>query len=358
MICALLVAGVVLQVPVVLSTVYGDGRTSRHVITAQRTNAWTPYFSKTAEWRSADGLSVAAINYWYVLEDDGVHVKISLFLGRSNQREIDVASVVVTRENPVRVTALEQYGVEPVVLSLSEFEPRSLAPPRVENKTASIHVESVEMSGGTRPGYQIRIRNYASKPIMTFYVEASRDDKPGLLSRRGERDGTPIVAAGETHTFFLPTEHPLEVVRITGLMFEDGSIEGDASGVATTRVTYFGRRVLFGEVVAIFQDAFGGDLSVPDAVIATLTSRVEALPVTPDVRRRQSAAALLPPEGRFTSALEIDGALGSAMAATRRGVLSDLQGAPREAAAFRAWLGEITAQYSKWYHRFVELTAR
>lgn len=358
MITAALILVVLQQAPVALSISYSDGRIARHIITARPTNAWTPYFPKAAEWRSPEGLPVVAINYWHSLEDDGVRVKISLFLGPSHQREIEIGSVVVTRDHPVRVAAVERYGLEPVVLSLSEFEPRALAPPQVENKTASLHIESVEMSGGTRPGYEVRIRNQALKPVLTFYLDSFRDGKSALSSRRGERDGRPIVAAGEAHTFFLPTEHPLDLVRITGLMFEDGTIEGDASGVATTRVTYLGRRLVLGEVVSIFRDAEREDVASPKAVLATLMAQVNALPVTPDSRARQMAAGLLPPQGSSTSSPPLDSTLASAMADTRRGVLSDLKDAPVGREAFSTWLRKLTAQYETWYHRFIQLTAR
>jgi hypothetical protein len=46
------------------------------------------------------------------------------------------------------------------------------------------------------------------------------------------------------------------------------------------------------------------------------------------------------------------------MLEVRKGVLGDLQEAPRDREAFAGWLREITAQYTRWYLRFIELTAR
>jgi hypothetical protein len=356
MIWGLVVAVGLLQTPIVLSIEYADGRTVRHVITANPTNGWTPLFPKTADWRSPEGLPVYAINYRHAIEGDGVRVRISLFLGSARQREIHVANVFVPADNRIHVTALDAYGVEPVTLSLGPFEPRMLAPPRVENKTASLHIESVEMSDKARPGYHVSVRNHASKAVLTFFVDSFRDGKPALSSVRGEQDSRPIVAVDETHSFFLATEHPLDLLRITGLMFEDGSIEGDPGGVATTRVRYLGRRLLLAEAISILREAApGAGDTDPRATIAALNARIEALPVTPGRGARELADRLLPPDDT-TPSPHVYAALADAMAATRRGMLGDVKEAPRERAAFAQWLRDITAQYQTWHQRFTALT--
>jgi hypothetical protein len=285
-------------------------------------------------------------------------VAIAVVLGSPPQKEIDVARLLVTPGNPVRVAALEQFGVEPVALSLSAFDPRVLPPPRVENKTAALHIESVEMSDGDRPGYRIGVRNDSTQPVLSFFVDSFRDGRPALSGRRGERDGTPVVLPGETYTFFLGTEHPLDLLRVTGLMFEDGTVEGDAVGVALTRVVFAGRRLQLGKVVAIFQEALRAPSIEPMSILAALSARIEALPVLPDARARQSAAGLLPPSGPAASTEMLDGTLAAAMLEVRKGVLGDLQEAPRDREVFTGWLREITAQYTRWYLRFIELTAR
>jgi hypothetical protein len=350
-----LLAALLFQAPLVLSITYGDGRSVRRIITDTPTNGWTPMFPKLAQWRSPEGLAVTGINYQHVLEGGGVGVTISLFLGSPPQKEVDVARVLVTPGNPVPVTALEQFGVEQVTLSLSAFDPRLLPPPRVENKTAALHIESVEMSDGDRPGYRIAVRNHSKQPVLSFFFDSFRDGRPALSGRRGQRDGTPVVLPDDTYTFFLGTEHPLDLLRVTGLMFEDGTVEGDAGGVGVTRVVFAGRRLQLGKVVAIFQEALRAPSIDPMAIIASLSARIEALPTLPEPEARQLAAGLLPPAA---STEMIDAALAAAMLEVRKGVLGDLQEAPRDREAFAGWLREITAQYTRWYLRFIELTAR
>jgi hypothetical protein len=110
--------------------------------------------------------------------------------------------------------------------------------------------------------------------------------------------------------------------------------------------------------VAIFQEALRGPSIEPASTLASLSARIEALSVLPDAKARQSAAGLLPPNGPAGSTEAIDGVLAAAMLEVRKGVLGDLQQAPRDRDAFAGWLRELTAQYARWYLRFIELTAR
>jgi hypothetical protein len=110
--------------------------------------------------------------------------------------------------------------------------------------------------------------------------------------------------------------------------------------------------------VAIFQEVLRAPAIDPMHALPSLSAQVEALPALPDRPARQFAAGLLPPNAPSTSSEAIDGALAAAMIEVRKGVLGDIQEAPRERAAFAGWLREITAQYARWQLRFTDLTSR
>jgi hypothetical protein len=339
---------------VVLSVSYADGRVASHIVSTRGGGSWTPYFPKVAEWRSDDGLAVSAVNLRYALEEKGVRVRISLFLGTPQQKEIDVATVLVARHELVVVEALSSYGVNPVKLSVTDVEAPTLYPPQVENKTAALHVESVEIVDAPRPGYRVTVRNYSSKPVLSFAVETANGAQRALSGRQGARDGT-SVAAGDTHTFTINSDRPYDSIRITGLMFEDGSIEGDASGVATTRLVHFGRRIQLSRVLELLKGS-GQRFAGPADAIASLSSQVERLSVLPDAASLRAARHLFPSDRNVSSAEMTRGAISTGMLDVRQGVVGDLKSAPRDRDAFAAWLTEITAQYQKWYLRFVTLT--
>ena len=347
------------QKPLTLSIAYADGRTVRHVVTARATSVWTPMFPRSTDWRSAEGLAVSAVHYQHVLEGAGVRVKVSVLLGQPHQKEIPVANELVEWERPVGLPILQDFGVAPVRLTLEEFDAPVLHQPRVENKTAALQVEAVDVVPDGAPGYRVTVRNHGARPVMTFHVETYRGGQRHSSSPRGERDGTPAVAPGGTYAFLLRWEQPPDVIGITGLMFEDGSIEGDPAGVATSRLLYLGRSLQLSRVLAIFRESARPAVADdPAGTIATLAARIETLSVLPDAAARQHGGQLLPPEGPVSSIEAIDGAIAAAMLEVRRGVLSDLQSAPRDREGFDRWIQVITAQYVGWYQRFVELTAR
>jgi hypothetical protein len=224
--------------------------------------------------------------------------------------------------------------------------------PQIDNRTTALQIESVDVVTEGAPGYRVSVRNLSSKPVLSFYVQTFSSGKPDLQTRRGERDGTPIVEPGSVHTFVIPSRRSMEVLSITGLMFEDGGVEGDASAVATTRLAYLGRWAQLGKVLALLNSAASAEPA--RSPIATLRASVEALPVVAGAELREKGRALLP-YGASLSAEEITGSISAAMADTRRGVASDLQSAPTDLQSFAPWLQELSRKYAGWHARFAQL---
>ena len=357
-----------LLTPVVLVTSYSDGRSTHRVVSARPSGAWTPMFPKTRTWRSPEGLTVSAINYRWVLNPDGVRVEVFVFLGEPRQKEISVASVTVTPDHPVVIDRLSEYGVSPVTLTTRALDPTTLYPPQFENKTAALQVTDVDVTSGGVPAYQITVRNVSTKPVMTFHLESYRGDRRDLSGRQGLRDGAPAVLPGGTFTFRFPASSAAppsepwtpvshDLVVITGLLFEDGAIEGDPAGVWLAPLTYLGRRAQLARVLELFTAA-EKSLAGRTVQVQALAHNVEALPVLADTALRQLSATLVPSSGSFIDPRAIDGALSAALFEVRSGVLSDLQSAPREPGAFARWFTAITTQYARSYRRFTELTTR
>ena len=148
-----------------------------------------------------------------------------------------------------------------------------------------------------------------------------------------------------------------DLVVITGLLFEDGEIEGDPDDVWLAPLTYLGRRAQLAEVVELLQRTPTAG-TPPAELIQSLSAAVERLPVRVDAPLRQASANLLSHARPFMSSQAIDGALAAALAEVRNGVLSDLRSAPHEPEAFARWLTEIREQYRAWHLRFVALTSR
>jgi hypothetical protein len=344
-------------VPLVLHIGYADGRTVSKLVTARTNSSWTPLFPRSGSWRSPDGLSVTAVGYKYRLERAGVRVEVSVLLGQPFQRELAVASMVVAGSEPARIDRLQELGVAPVTLSVGAFQPSRLYEPQVENQTAALQVEDIEILSSPSPGYRVTVRNHSTRPVLAFHLATYEDQNARTSGRQGHRDGTPAVPVGGTHTFVINADRTRDLIRITGLMFEDGTTEGDAEGVALTRVFYAGRRLQLQRVLALFGSASRSPVVDPASTIASLAAQVDALSVLADPATRQWATRLLPRDGPVASVDAIDGALSAAMREVRDGVIRDLQSAPRDRAQFARWMHAITTLYENWHGRFAELTA-
>jgi hypothetical protein len=344
--------------PVLLTTTYTDGRTVPTAVTTRPTSSWTPLFPKIHEWRSPEGLTVNALGYNRVLEGASVRVDVLLLLGQPHQKEVKVTTVLVERERPVTVEVLAKFGVAPVTLSIGDYVAPALDQPQVRNKTTALQVDSVELVTSGPAAFRMTVRNLSPKPVMTFHVMTYRGATMVNTGRLGDRDGNPVVAPGETFVFQRGINTPPDAIEITGLMFQDGTIEGDAAGVATARLAYLGRRVQFSHVLDALHAAADAPIRDDATIAAALRAQIEKLSVVPDASLRQIGVGLLPADGPFTSDQAIDGAISASMREVSRRVLSDLASAPRDAEAFRRWLGEVTAQYRTAYLRFVDLTVR
>jgi hypothetical protein len=354
--------------PVVLITSYSDGRSTPRVVSARPTTAWTPLFPKTQAWRSPEGLTVSAIHYRCVLTAEGVRVDVSVFLGEPHQKELPVAKVTVTADQPVVIDELRNYGVAPVTLSTRGLDPTTLYPPQFENKTAALQIMDVDVTSDGAPAYRITVRNVSSRPVMTFHVESYQGGIRNLSGRQGLRDGTPAVHPGGTYTFRFPassrgprspswTPSSHDLVVITGLLFEDGDIEGDPAGVWLAPLIYMGRRAQLAKVLELFSAAEKSS-AAPSSKVRVLSTSIEALPVLADAALRHLSAALVPSSGSFVDPRAVEGALSAALLEVRSGVLSDLRSAPQEGDAFARWFAEISAQYRRDHRRFTELTSR
>lgn len=133
------------------------------------------------------------------------------------------------------------------------------------------------------------------------------------------------------------------------MLWEDGSIEGEEAPMAAALSIYLGRHVQLTRGLAVLRAGPDGDQ--PAAIKTRLKSQLGQLSVEPDEAILSSARERLR-HLEHVDAAAIAGALRTAMAETRKGMLDDLGAAPDGAAAFDQWLDEIIALYEQWRDRF------
>jgi hypothetical protein len=343
---------------VVLVTTYADGRTVHHVVTKTRRHSWTPMFPRLRGHKPAPGeLPVRGLNYRRVLADDGaVSVDVSVLRGDGHESETPVATVVVREGQQVSVDALASFGVMPVTFKLTSLSPTVLYPPRVLNRTAGLEVLNVEAVYDPGPRYQVTVKNVSSRPAVNFHFIAHHGGQRALSGTRGNPDSSPIIEPNGTYSFALdpPREaqspsgdvmlDSLDVIEIDAVLWEDGDIEGDPASVAAVLALYVGRATQLARAVALFKTAQGSAMP-PNVVRTRLREGLHKLSTTPD------AVTVATIRERLRHLEQVDeqqiiGALRTALASVRKGVIEDLDDAPDEPAGFWMWMKDIVALYA------------
>src|SRR4051794_37339161 len=96
-----------------LAVQYADGRRTVTPISAAGRVSWTPLFPRIAgAVTDRDGLRLFAMQYEEALEPGGVAVTVALLYGSPHERRIPVDTVHVSPDRPVRVDALEAFGIK------------------------------------------------------------------------------------------------------------------------------------------------------------------------------------------------------------------------------------------------------
>jgi hypothetical protein len=348
---------------VVLVTTFADGRTSNAVVTRDTRSSWTPVFPRLPGWRPAAGeATVTGLKFTRTLQDDGtVSVRVAVLRGVAREREDAVAEVVVAPRDAVTVEALRAAGVAPVTLSLTALADTRLHQPQVVNRTAGLEVTDIELVMTPRPQYRISVTNVTTQPAVNFHFVAHRDGRRGLSGNRGNPDARPIIAPGGTYSFNLGASGggpataagwaplPHDVIEIAAVLWEDGSVEGDVAPMAAALSLYLGGHAQISRGLGVLRVV--GDAGQPAAAKARLKAQLERLPIEPDDTLRMRARERLQHFDDVDPAATM-GALRTALADTRQGMIDDLAEAPDDAVAFQRWLVEITALYEQWRDRF------
>jgi hypothetical protein len=195
-------------------------------------------------------------------------VAVSLTLARETGGALDLLELgeyEVGPDEERRVTALEEYGLEPVRLGAVRRAPVKFPQPPVVNLTRSVAVLGVEV-GETRPTFELTLKNVSGRGVMVVEVRLMKGGvMRGYLpqSNRGERLWAPPGGIWKARLGAMPVnklspeghlfEQPDEIV-VAAVLFADGGYEGDVTAAASYAAMNFGRRVQAGRVLDTARD--------------------------------------------------------------------------------------------------------
>jgi len=353
--------------PVALVITYADGRAVSTVIGSRPHRSWTPMFPRIASWQPPPGsLSPNAIQYASSRDGDDVRVKVSVLFGQPHQKEVQVDELVVRAGEPVRVTALRRFGIEPVRLSLSPVGSLALNPPVIANRTAGLTIEDVAPIAAAPPRYRITVMNRSAVPAAAFQIESFRGGRSSLSKREADPRAMPIVQPGDRYTLDLPIsgapvrdEQPistdsLDTIVLTSVVWSDGTTEGEPRSAAQVLLSNVGRRAQLTQVIALLERAAVQAQRDSSAALGTFRHRVQTLSIDSNLHGQAAAVLNRLPAG-VVSPPDFDAILRSGMQRVKDLVKQDLDAFAATAAgsgeSAPRWLARTLADYRAWCAR-------
>jgi hypothetical protein len=333
-----------------LVVTYADGGISHQLVSERSTWAWTSNFPRTPGVPTSSELR--ALRVARVRVGNDARVTVSMLSGPGLRTEQIVTTVTVSKNRPVSVDGLRDFGAQPIVLTL--IDAATLIPfiPSVASVSPEIEISRVDLLTAPSQGYRVTIRNLATQAVALFSVQSYRGVQRALSRvERGDR-GQPAMVPGETRSFDLPISigrgypgaalfvpEPLDVIEIDEVLWEDGSTSGrhGAQPLGFVTATDGGRRLQFERALQVLRAAQNQQgRSVAD-LLSLIRHGFEDIPESDDTR--------LEPARQM-------------MQATRALVLRDLEAVEaspvRDAAEVRFWIRKLIAKYEAWVERLAK----
>ncbi len=271
-----------------LSIQYADGQISTGPV-RRSGGMWTATFPKIAGAdTSRGGIPLTTLDVKHAVDGADVVVTVSLFYGGPGQNGVKVATVRLSRDEPVPVNELRAYGVEPIILSLVPIAATVAYAPEVVSVSPQLIVRG-EAVGPNVSAYRVVVTNRSALPLLWLQFKAYRGDRLAILGRpRGKRN-LPLVQPGAEYSFEVTTStggleaadrsetwRPLDRIEITSLMWQDGVVEGDPASAAEQRRVDLNRAAQLETLLALLRGARGRSIvGLRDQIAKGMTSDLE-----------------------------------------------------------------------------------
>jgi len=351
-----------------LAVTYADGRKTNTTLSDRGRVAWTASFPRIPGADTArEGLPLNALQFEEAIDGPNLVVTIALLYGSPQQRRIQVASVRVTEDRPVRVTELEAFGVKPIEMTIVRLPPAQLHIPSVTSPSSQLDVQVETDSSAAQPAYRFRIANRSTQAVMSLAYRGYRGDLVSLSGHPRGPTHTALIAPGESYDMrFAASANarargasdawlPMDRFVITSVLWSDGLVEGDREPAADERALDAGTTNQLQRAVAVLRTAAASPAAHPPD-----TLRTDIAGLTIDVAAAEVEAAR-PAIGdpSLLSDVRASRAMRSGMQNVKNAILNDLDEfttahRAADAAVYDTWLGAMVAKFDGWRQRLVK----
>jgi len=344
---------------------YGDGRKTLSPVSDRGKVSWTPAFPRITGARTAteDGLPLSALQFEEARDGDALQVTLALLYGKPQERRVQVATVRLTGDTPIRVDALESFGVTPVTLSIVTLPAAQLVVPSIISPSSDLGFD-VEIVEGAVPAYYISVGNLSNRSVMMMQFRAYRGNTISMSGRPRAVGKLPLIEPGTRYLLRLPATPnqgrgpenapwlTIDRVEITSVLWSDGFVDGDAVVADDERALDAGTVQQLDRLVALLRDV-ARDPS--GRQVAALREVVAAIPITVTPEEAAAVRASLGQQSKLTAA-QVHMAMQAGMRNARSGVLNDIDQFIRdmpgaEAAAYARWLDAVIVKFDAWRAR-------
>ena len=351
-----------------LAVTYADGRITNRTLSDRGRVSWTAAFPRIPGAATArDGLPLNALQFEEAREGPNLIVTIALLYGSPQQKRVQVASVRVSDEHPVRVGELEAFGVKPIELAIVRLPPAQLVIPSVTSASSQLEVQVEADSTSVPPAYRFHILNRSTQGVMSLAFRAYRGERPSISGRPRGPTHTALIAPGQSYDLrFEATANgnrrgesdawlPMDRFVITSVLWSDGLVEGDREPAADERALDAGTTNQLQRAVAVLRTAAAAPAAHPPD-----TLRTDIAGLTIDVTAAEVEAAR-PAIGdpSLLSDVRASRAMRSGMQNVKNAILNDLDEfttahRAADAAVYDKWLGAMVAKFDGWRQRLIK----
>lgn len=261
----------------------------------RRSGFWASGFTRLKDWKVPDtGDPIQAMDFRARLVGDHGELDISLFRGkRFGEITENVAHIVLSVGDTVIVSELKKFGFEPVTVKMS-LVPTTIADVPLVSNPAPMLRTTVSNFVSTLPAFKVRFLNESKKDVAALAWYTVAGDKKLMSALAQAEYGKPLIEANGSYELNIRAENPdpsedyISFV-IGAVIYEDGTVEGDALQAANFFSFSEGRKKALGQLVPLLfktaeQNSQSSDIPTLIAAVDNLTDggpRVSGRPRSP-----------------------------------------------------------------------------
>src|SRR5262245_5916082 len=253
------------------------------------------------DWKpTRETATLTALRFHPVQEGDGVRVKIGVVRDDSQpvdapgpkygEREEIIASYLAHLGDIVTIKELERFGLKPLDFKVVTYQKPLVsekAPPLTRLPKFASELKSVGLvdwrpdSRSERAGYLV-IKNLTALNIVAITLEMSKSYTHTIEGTRAH----PLAKPGATYeTTFTFSDYDIDedtTMLVKGVLFDDGSFEGDVEASAAVAARIKGREIQLSRFLELLRQTSLPAGERPVTVIQNLKSAVEKFRIDVD----------------------------------------------------------------------------